>query len=206
MYPKNKITIFAREFKYYLVMEKKKKVVKESVIKDTKLRVSTDGEILGIDQTISFPVGKEPPYYKQYLEDMGKVQGLNPAERVVWDCLCKNMSFKNKIVLVKAFKEIIAEETGKKYETIRAAIKSLSAKGLLIPMEGKRSVYIINPMFAAKGEWKDIRALRLVIEYSEQGRSIKVNKITNNQVVVEEYRQKELFYYDEEGNPQPNTD
>ena len=81
MYPKNKITIFAREFKYYLVMEKKKKVVKESVIKDTKLRVSTDGEILGIDQTISFPVGKEPPYYKQYLEDMGKVQGLNPAER-----------------------------------------------------------------------------------------------------------------------------
>ena len=172
---------------------------KENVMKDTKTVVTRDGELLDVQQHISVPVGEEPPYYKVYLQDLSNVFGLAPAERAVWEVLCANMSFTNIVVLIKPIKNILVQTTGKKFETIKAAIKSLTNKGLLIRQE--RAVYMVNPNYAARGKWQDIRALRLVIEYNEQGRNIEVKKVTNKVIEVEEHRPKQLDLFQE-----PETD
>ena len=168
---------------------------KENVMKDTKTVVTRDGELLDVQQHISVPVGEEPPYYKVYLQDLSNVFGLAPAERAVWEVLCANMSFTNIVVLIKPIKNILVQTTGKKFETIKAAIKSLTNKGLLIRQE--RAVYMVNPNYAARGKWQDIRALRLVIEYNEQGRNIEVKKVTNKVIEVEEHRPKQLDLFQE---------
>jgi hypothetical protein len=176
----------------------------ENVVKDTQVVITTSGEIKDVKQHLSIPTGDEPPYYKLYLEDIGKVVGLAPAERIVWDCLCSHMQFGNIVVLIKPIKEMIVKETGKKFETVRAAIKSLVAKGLLIPKE--RAVYMINPNYAARGKWQDIKALRLTIDYNTQGRSISVTKITKNVIEMDEHREPlNLFAEDENGNLIPNN-
>lgn len=174
-------------------MEEKKKT--ENVIKDTQTVINTSGEILNVEQHLSIPVGDEPPYYKVYLQDLSNVLGLAPAEHMVWEVLCSNMSFNNIVVLIKPIKDMLVETTGKKYETIRAAIKSLVAKGLL--MRQARAVYMVNPKYAARGKWQDIKALRMTIDYNAQGRNIEVKKITNKFIEVEEHRPKQLDFFQE---------
>lgn len=174
-------------------MEEKKKT--ENVIKDTQTVINTSGEILNVEQHLSIPVGDEPPYYKVYLQDLSNVLGLAPAEHMVWEVLCSNMSFNNIVVLIKPIKDMLVETTGKKYETIRAAIKSLVAKGLL--MRQARAVYMVNPKYAARGKWQDIKALRMTIDYNAQGRNIDVKKITNKFIEVEEHRPKQLDFFQE---------
>lgn len=174
-------------------MEEKKKP--ENVVKDTKVVITRDGELLNVEQHLSIPVGEEPPYYKVYLQDLSNVLGLAPAEHMVWEVLCSNMSFTNIVVLIKPIKDMLVQATGKKYETIRAAIKSLVAKGLLVRQA--RAVYMVNPKYAARGKWQDIKALRLTIDYNEQGRNIEVKKITNKVIEVEEHRPKQLDLFQE---------
>ena len=162
----------------------------ENVTKETHVVMTRDAEILDVQQHLTIPVGEEPPYYKVYMQDLGNVFGLAPAERSVWEVLCANMSFTNIVVLIKPIKEILVQTTGHKFETIRAAIKSLTAKGLLIRQA--RAVYLVNPKYAARGKWQDIKALRLTIEYSEQGRTIEVKKVNNKVIEIEEHRPKQL--------------
>lgn len=173
-------------------MEKKKA---ENVIKDTQTVINTSGEILNVEQHLSIPVGDEPPYYKVYLQDIANVYGLNPAERAVWEILCSNMTFQNLVFLYKPIKMMLVQATGKKYETIKAAIKSLTAKGLLIRQD--RAVYLVSPKYAARGKWQDIKALRMTIDYNAQGRNIEVKKITNKFIEVEEHRPKQLDFFQE---------
>lgn len=174
-------------------MEEKKKT--ENVIKDTQTVINTSGEILNVEQHLSIPVGDEPPYYKVYLQDLSNVLGLAPAEHMVWEVLCSNMSFNNIVVLIKPIKDMLVETTGRKYETIRAAIKSLVAKGLL--MRQARAVYMVNPKYAARGKWQDIKALRMTIDYNAKGRNIEVKKITKKFIEVEEHRPKQLDFFQE---------
>lgn len=121
------------------------------------------------------PVGKEPNYYKVYIQDLANLQGLNPTETEVFQVLSANMTFDNLIVLIKPIKQKLVELIGKEYETIKKAIEGLTKKKILIRAD--RSVYRVNPKYAAKGKWEDIKALRLVIEYSENGREIKLENV-----------------------------
>lgn len=158
--------------------------MKENVIKNNTAVVTPDGEILEHIQDLTIPVGEEPPYYKVYLQDLSNVMGLNPTERSVFEALCANMSFTNIVVLIKPIKEMLCEMAGRKYDTIKAAISSLTAKGMLIRKD--RAVYLVNPKYAARGHWADIKALRLTIEYNDSGRHVEVTKVSSKAIELRE--------------------
>lgn len=138
------------------------------------------GEIIEQNKRQSIAVGKEPNYYKVYIQDLANLQGLNPTETQVFQILSANMTFDNLIVLIKPIKEKLVEMTGKKYDAIKKAIENLAKKKILIRAD--RSVYRVNPKYAAKGKWEDIKALRLVIEYSEKGREIKLENVNSHSI------------------------
>lgn len=98
------------------------------------------------------------------------------------------------------FKEKLSQITGKSYETIRSSIQGLVNKNILIREE--RACYRVNPKYIAKGKWQDIKALRLVIDYSEQGREIKVENITPHSITYTVKDGNVLNYNDEENENQ----
>lgn len=157
--------------------------------------ITRDGELLDIKEQMNVPVGDEPPYYKVYLQDLSNVFGLSPAEQVVFRALCSNMSFTNIVVLIKPIKEILEKETGYSFNTVRVTINKLAEKKLLIRQA--RSVYLVNPKYAARGKWEDIKALRLIIDYSEQGREVSVKKVTKKMIELEEHRPKQLDLFED---------
>lgn len=137
---------------------------------------SETGEIIQQERKEFLAVGKEPNYYKVYINDLANLQGLNTTEKMVLEILSANMTFDNLIVLIKPIKEKLVKLTGKSFDGIKKAIQELSKKNVLIKEE--RACYRVNPKYVAKGKWEDIKALRLVIEYSEKGRDISIEKVT----------------------------
>lgn len=175
-------------------MKKKKENITQQ--QEQYINVNT-GEIVKQNITQSIPVGNEPNYYKVYLQDLANLQGLNPTEKQVLEVLSSNMSFDNIIVVIKPIKEKLSQITGKSYETIRSSIQGLVNKNILIREE--RACYRVNPKYIAKGKWQDIKALRLVIDYSEQGREIKVENITPHSITYT-VKDGDVLNYNEEEN------
>lgn len=154
------------------------------------------GEIIEQNKKQSIAVGKEPNYYKVYVQDLANLQGLNPTETQVFQILSANMTFDNLIVLIKPIKEKLVEMTGKKYDAIKKAIENLAKKKILIRAD--RSVYRVNPKYAAKGKWEDIKALRLIVEYSEKGREIKLENVNSQSITYSLSDSKEPIQIAEE--------
>lgn len=165
---------------------------------------SETGEVLQQDRKESLAVGKEPNYYKVYINDLANLQGLNPTEKMVFEILSANMTFDNLIVLIKPIKEKLVKITGKEFETIKKAIQGLAKKKVLLKEE--RACYRVNPKYVAKGKWEDIKALRLVIEYSERGREISIEKVTPYHIEYKVNDQKEILNIEDIPNGQTYID
>lgn len=157
----------------------------EIIIQDTQSFISKDGEILFARRTKTIPIGKEPPFFKYYIDDMAALLKLNISEKNVFEICACNMTFSNTVLLDREAKKQIAKQLRKGFDTVEAAIKSLKREGVLLSIEGRRGLYRINPIFAAKGSWADVKALRIEIEYSDNGRKISTNVVGNKVVEVE---------------------
>ncbi len=165
---------------------------------------SETGEVIQQDRKESLAVGKEPNYYKVYINDLANLQGLNPTEKMVFEILSANMTFDNLIVLIKPIKEKLVKITGKEFETIKKAIQGLAKKKVLLKEE--RACYRVNPKYVAKGKWEDIKALRLVIEYSERGREISIEKVTPYHIEYKVNDRKEILNIEDIPNGQTYID
>lgn len=176
------------------------KKTKKIVVKEhTERVIDADGVILEERSSKTRAVEKEPDFIKLYLQDITQMLGLAPAFQKVFISLAKHMGYTNMVVLIKAVKEQIALELGLSLNTVDAAIKTLKNNGLLLKYkdangEEKKSCWIVNPNIAAKGKWDDIRCLRLQIDYTLEGKSVKV--ITNpngTHTIQSSYKNEELF-------------
>lgn len=112
-------------------------------------------------------VNNEPAYVKMYINDIVRLNNLPGASGKVLNVLVKNMSYANIVVLIKAIKDMILQETGLPINTINKSITQLTEVGILIRKE--RSVYIVDPTLFAKGKWEDIKKLQLIINYEKDG-------------------------------------
>lgn len=155
------------------------------------------GQLLYTETTTNVILGNEPPYFKVYTDlvnDLSNLCNLNHSEKAVFLSLAKNMSFSNTVILLKPVKELIMQETGiKSLNTLNKAIDILYKKKFII--RKARSFYIVNPNLIGKGKWEDNKSLRLIIEYSENGKQIEVRKINSNMLQINhKHEQKELQF------------
>ena len=125
------------------------------------------GEIIQSSRTEISSFEKEPPYVKVYLEDIGKLNGLNPAEQKLINELVFNMGYNNIVPAYKPIKQAIANKLELSYNTVNEAVKSLHKKGILIRKE--RGFYIMDPNIFGRGSWKDVKNIRMTIDYNDDG-------------------------------------
>jgi len=130
------------------------------------------GEIAITENTTVMTVGKEPNFIKIYLDDVMYFIDMPSSASGILLSIAKRMNYDNKVTLVKSIKEDIAQETNLDLGTINNAITNFKKKNILI--SSGRSVYTINPHLIGKGAWSDISKLRMKIEYTPNGRTIKL--------------------------------
>lgn len=160
-------------------MKEGKKVVHLQTIET----INTDEngvQINSVQQNVS-SFEKEPAYVKVYLEDIGRLNGLNPSEQKLINELVFNMGYNNVVPSYKPIKQAIASKLGVSYNTVNEAIKSLHKKGILI--RKARGFYIMDPNIFGRGSWKDVKKIRMTIEYDENGTK-KINTEVSKQLAL----------------------
>lgn len=124
-----------------------------------------------------YKVEKEPTFVKMYVDDIGKVLNLTDKQRQMVMRMACMMGYDGIIPLTGPLKTAMMEQLGIKSKSLfDRRIKALKDDEILLPVvnpyTGKvsRGLYCINPKYFAKGSWKDIKKLRLSIEYTTDSR------------------------------------
>lgn len=144
--------------------------------------INSEGEILEETRAFDLNVGAEPDYIKIYLDNIMFLAELQGWISKVLYKLVKSVNYadKGQIVIVNAgYKRIIAEELGIKPQTVTNAINQLVKKGILIKKES--GVFLLNPQYFGKGNWKDISKLRYEVELSREGTRLQLVEIENKE-------------------------
>lgn len=143
-----------------------KKKVSQSTVKE--IVDSETGEVIEVISTNTFGVDKEPPYIKMYIDDIARLKELPPGMNKILMELIKGMGYNNVIPAYKPIKMMICRNLGIKIDYLNKAISTFYKKGLLIRLD--RGIYLADPELFARGKWEDIKNLRLVINYTADGK------------------------------------
>lgn len=150
---------------------------KVSMIENNKV-INSDGEIVEEIQSVTFNYGKEPDYIKVYLDNIMFLAEISGWIGKVMYELLKSVSYADKgqfIIINAGYKRIIAANLGIKLQSVTNAINQLAKKGILIRKEV--GVFLLNPQYFGKGEWKDISKIRYEVELNTKGKTIKLKEI-----------------------------
>ncbi|MBG9533515.1 hypothetical protein ABE48_20710 [Bacillus thuringiensis] len=163
---------------------------KISIIKTTKI-VNTDGEKLEETKTMIFNYGKEPDYIKVYLDNIMFLAEISGWISKIMYKLIKSVSYANKgqfIIVNAGYKRILAKNLGIKPQSVTNAINHLIKKGILIRKESR--VFLLNPQYFGKGEWKDISKIRYEVELNSSGKTIRLKEIEKTEEEFEQIHTK----------------
>ncbi len=133
------------------------------------------GEVKEKETKTTVRIPQEEDYVKIYIKHINYLNDLPQGLDAIIYAILKRISYKNQIVINAAIKRQIAEELGKKFNTINQYITKLVKNNILIRVD--TGIYYLNPALYGKGSWKDILELRkkleIIIEYQEGKYTIK---------------------------------
>lgn len=150
-------------------MEDNKKGIYKTL--ETEVIDSETGEVLQYkSETEKVYFDKEPDYVKLYLKDIVRLKELPPTSERLLMVIVKHMGYNNLFQAYKPLKLVICQQLGMSINTLNNQISNLRKAGILIPMDKYgRGLYLVDPNLFARGNWKDIKNLRLVIDYNPDG-------------------------------------
>ena len=146
-------------------MERKVSVRKHSVV-DHKT-----GEITSEIESVSYPFSSEEPYVKLYIKHACYLQGLIHSEYSVLYKALKHLDYENEVVLLKRRKEKIAKDLGISINTVNNTLFQMVKKKVLFRIE--KGFYKVNPYLFGRGSWKNIKKLRMTIDYNPNDYKVK---------------------------------
>ncbi len=142
-------------------MGKKVTYEKEIVDKETGESLRTYSESI---------LPREPDFVKLYLESVTKLNDVQGWTDPILYELLKLMNYRNEIILNAAIKKRIGAEIGISTRTIDNALSMLVKKDIILRED--TGLYKGNPYLFGKGEWRDIRELRMTVVFNPKGQSI----------------------------------
>lgn len=137
----------------------------------------------------------EPAYIKLYIDDLGRMMGLQESHRSVLIYVAASVGYDGFVTLTLARKARIAATVGVAVKTVDNAISEFVKTGVL-RREG-RAEYELNPNLFARGDWSQIRerreAFSVYLSYSSaNGRSILRTAKLTDQDLLEQIGQQRL--------------
>ena len=153
------------------------------------------GELLSKDSSvITKTLEVEPEYIKLYIADLVRISDIPKGMTSILIALLGGMTYGNIIPAYKPVKQVICDRLGISIDYLNKAIQTFYKKGIFV--RAARGMYMADPELFGKGKWKDIKALRLQIEYNPDGTKRLVSSLSPNAHLAQglaEPKQKTLF-------------
>ena len=129
------------------------------------------GEVKSTSKLKNIKIDKEPNFIKVYIADLCKLNNIPKSGNNTLNELLKLTDYQNEIVLNSHIKGRICEKLGVAIGSLDNTITRL-IKGEILERIG-RGTFRLNPNLFGRGEWRDIKKLRIEWEYSASGREVK---------------------------------
>ena len=136
-----------------------------------------------------FEVIKEPNYIKLYLRDLCKLNDIPKSGNDTLNELLLLADYQNEIVLNSAVKGRICFTLGIKKPSLDNNISRLTKEGIIKRID--RGIYILNPNLFGRGDYQDIKKLRIEWEYSDKGRELKKVETDTHEQTTMDFEPKE---------------
>ena len=150
-------------------------VIKQQI---TNEEIDTNtGEIIKRKENLVKSYCNEPPYIKLYLHDILYLSDLPKTHDKILLSLLKKSTWANSeygmiVTLSAGMKRIMANELDfKNVRTINNALSDFVKADILKRLE--TGVYQLNPYLFGRGDWQDIENLRMMVNYTLEGRTFK---------------------------------
>jgi len=124
-------------------------------------------------QTNSYRIESEPPYVKMYLDTILYLSDLPKSYNPVLSAILQRMPWANQcqdISITAGTKRIMAKELGVSVSRINNAITDFVKGQILFRVE--TGVYQVNSNLFGRGEWTDIKQLRLNVTFDANGKTV----------------------------------
>jgi predicted transcriptional regulator len=122
----------------------------------------------------------EPAYIKLYIDDLGKVLGLQDGHRKILILVAASVDYEGIVSIAIGRKARIAATLDCSVKTVDNAVGEFTKQGILKRIG--RGEYELNPNLFAKGAWRDIRERRqsfvMTVHYTHEGRKVKTRAMT----------------------------
>ena len=140
------------------------------------------GEVLGERHNIIElkPIEPEPNYIKLYIDDIGRMMGLQDGHRSILLYVAASVAYDGILSLTSYRKTRIAALLGCSVRSIDNAISEFVKQKILVRVA--RGEYELDPHLFAKGRWMEIRERRMkfmakIIYGGSEGRTIETEVI-----------------------------
>lgn len=145
----------------------------ETITKTARKINILSGEILSQEiEIVSKEKEREPSFIKIYTRDIATIIDLENNCKDILLMLLDYANYDNTIIINAAVKRDIALASGYKVDTITVALNKLTKSTVIKRLDTGK--YQLNPKFFGKGNWRDIKELR--IRYNSDGREIQIVK------------------------------
>ena len=118
------------------------------------------GEVISSTQQV-YAKEVEDDYIKVYVNTISSLHNVKGAAAATMFEMLSLLGYENRIILAPSIKKQMAENAGIKQNTIEHNLAALCKAGLLV--KEATNIYSVNPHFAGRGKWKDIKENRLAI-------------------------------------------
>ena len=157
------------------------------------------GEVLNLtsERTTVKQFDQEPPYVKLYLDTVLYLKDLPQRYGNILFLLLNRIPWAsaNQSIAINAFiKREIATELGCSVTRIDHALSDF-VKGDILKRVGT-GTYQFNPHLFGRGEWKDIAALRLTIDFDSRGKTM-MSEVRRKRTSSLEYGPNQVTMFDE---------
>jgi predicted transcriptional regulator len=164
-----------------------------SLIQQTKNTVSTDenGVIKHEEKVnlINTRTESQKDFVYAFTKSIGYLSQLTKSEINTLFGMFKYTTMQNKIFVNKSMKQEISDDMHINFQTVENAITSLAKKGMIGRLD--RGVYCLNPEFFGKGDFNNLKKIKIFQEFDFNERTQKV-AIQQEFATEEERLAKEL--------------
>ncbi|WP_076419651.1 winged helix-turn-helix domain-containing protein [Colwellia sp. UCD-KL20] len=148
---------------------------KEKTVAQTKEinLVDEDGVVLQTRSEHIFKIyaASEPHYIKNYQQCFESINDLkNRTEEILNELLIYTEYNKNTIYLNQQIKVDICNKLGTAYQTMTNALTELKKSQILLYIG--TGLYIVNPYYFGKGEWRELKKIRDKIKISTSTKKV----------------------------------
>lgn len=125
----------------------------------------------------------EPAYVKMYIEDLGRILGLQDGHRQILVLIAGSVDYEGIVSLAIGRKARIAATLGCSVKSVDNAIGEFVKQGIVKRIG--RGEYELDPNLFAKGAWRDIKERRqgfiMQVNYTHKGRKITTRAMTKTE-------------------------